>query len=77
MPSEKMFWLSDKPLLSLLGHWRNGGLSKLMWAAQTGDRRSQIRIARREAFNGVGGSVQTGIAALQYLSGTSPRRLVE
>jgi hypothetical protein len=58
-------------LLSVLGHWWNGGLSKRLWADQTAVGKSQARTIRRmlqhlqlqlvQAFNGVGSSVRKAI----------------
>jgi hypothetical protein len=71
-PSEKndadKWYATQAPLFSLLGHWRNDGLSKRLWSGQTNDR-SQIKTIQRtlrhlklqlaQAFNGVGSSVWT------------------
>jgi hypothetical protein len=58
-------------LLSLLGLWQNGSLSRLKWTKQVIVRRSHIRTEQRmlqqlevqmvEAFNGASSSMQTGV----------------
>jgi hypothetical protein len=56
-------------IFSLLDHWKTGGLSNRLWQDQIGDSQKEpvqdytedgsVQLA--EAFNGVGGSVRTGI----------------